>query len=129
MDSKLCNMIISRELHRRYHADTGIVFATSYPGCVADTALFRDTPPLFQSIFPWFQKHITKGYVTQALAGDRLAQVVSDEAFTASGVHWSWGNRHGATRPPFSQALSARATNDVRNARLWDMSMQAVGLA
>ena len=31
-DSKLCNMIISRELHRRFHADTGVVFNTLYPG-------------------------------------------------------------------------------------------------
>jgi protochlorophyllide reductase len=44
-DSKLCNMMMSRKLHKRYHADTGIVFNTLYPGCVADTALFRDTPP------------------------------------------------------------------------------------
>ena len=40
-DSKLCNMIMNREFHRRYHADTGVVFNTLYPGCVADTALFR----------------------------------------------------------------------------------------
>ena len=43
-DSKLCNMIISRELHRRYHDSTGVVFSTLYPGCVADTDLFRATP-------------------------------------------------------------------------------------
>ena len=85
-DSKLCNMIMSRELHRRYHASTGIVFNTLYPGCVADTALFRDTPAAFRTLFPWFQKHITKGYVTQALAGDRVAQVVADAAFAQSGV-------------------------------------------
>ena len=47
-DSKLCNMIISREMHRRWHTQTGIIFNTLYPGCVADTALFRDTPALFQ---------------------------------------------------------------------------------
>jgi protochlorophyllide reductase len=54
-DSKLCNMVVSRELHRRFHADTGIVFSTLYPGCVADTAPFQDTPKAFQTIFPWFQ--------------------------------------------------------------------------
>lgn len=59
-DSKLCNMIISRELHRRYHEKTGVIFGTVYPGCVADTALFRDTPRAFQVIFPWFQKNITR---------------------------------------------------------------------
>ena len=128
-DSKLCNMIISRELHRRFHASTGIIFNTLYPGCVADSALFRDTPELFQSVFPWFQKNITKGYVTQEMAGDRLAQVVADAVFAESGVHWSWGNRNSATRPPFSQPLSTKATNEQRNARLWALSEKAVGLA
>ena len=83
-DSKLCNMIMSRELHRRYHASTGIVFNTLYPGCVADTALFRDTPQAFRTIFPWFQKNITKGYVSQELAGERVADVVASPAFTRS---------------------------------------------
>ena len=79
-DSKLCNMIVSRELHRRYHAETGVVFSTVYPGCVADTALFRHTPAAFRRILPWFQKTIIKGYVTQALAGKRVAEVVADDA-------------------------------------------------
>jgi protochlorophyllide reductase len=76
-DSKLCNMITTQELHRRLHGDTGIVFSSLYPGCVADTPLFRNTPRAFQTIVPWFQKNITGGYVSQALAGERLAQVVA----------------------------------------------------
>lgn len=128
-DSKLCNMIMSRELHRRYNADTGIVFNTLYPGCVADTALFRDTPQAFRTIFPWFQKNITKGYVTQALAGERVAQVVADEAFAQSGVHWSWGNRQQAGRQAFAQPLSAKASDVARASRLWNLSEKLVGLA
>jgi len=127
-DSKLCNMIMSRELHRRYNVSTGIVFNTLYPGCVADTALFRDTPRAFQRIFPWFQKYITKGYVTQELSGERVAQVVADAEFMQSGVHWSWGNRQQPGRKPFAQALSERASNQERNDRLWTLSMQMVGL-
>lgn len=126
-DSKLCNMIISRELHRRYHERTGIVFNTLYPGCVADTALFRDTPPAFQRIFPWFQKHITKGYVTQELSGERVAQVVADDAFAQSGVHWSWGNRQNG-RAAFAQPLAAKAQHVARAERLWTLSEQMVGL-
>ena len=128
-DSKLCNMVISRELHRRYHAASGIVFSTLYPGCVADTALFRDTPKAFQTIFPWFQKNITKGYVTQALAGERVAQVVTDEAFARSGVHWSWGNRQKEGRQAFAQPLSAPASDAARSSRLWSLSEKLVGLA
>jgi len=127
-DSKLCNMIVSRELHRRYHDSTGIVFNTLYPGCVADTALFRDTPQAFRTIFPWFQKNITKGYVTQTLAGERVAQVVADPGFAQSGVHWSWGNRQREGREPFAQPLSAKANDHGRASRLWDYSEQMVGL-
>ncbi|CAN1571378.1 FabG Dehydrogenases with different specificities (related to short-chain alcohol dehydrogenases) [Burkholderiaceae bacterium] len=128
-DSKLCNMITSREMHRRYHDKTGIVFATVYPGCVADTALFRDTPKAFQRIFPWFQKNITKGYVTQTLAGQRVAQIVVDPAFSMSGVHWSWGNRQVAGRQAFAQPLSAKATQLQLGIRLWELSNQLVGVA
>jgi protochlorophyllide reductase len=127
-DSKLCNMIMNREFHRRYHASTAVVFNTLYPGCVADTALFRDAPKLFQRIFPWFQKHITKGYVSQPLAGERVAQVVADPEFAQSGVHWSWGNRQRAGATPFAQALSAKANNAGRAARLWELSAAMVGL-
>jgi len=121
-DSKLCNMIISRELHRREHDSSGIVFNSLYPGCVADTGLFRDAPRLFQRVFPWFQKNITKGYVSQALAGERVADVVAEPAFGRSGVHWSWGNRQHAGSTAFAQPLSAKANDAARAARLWDLS-------
>lgn len=128
-DSKLACMIMSREFHKRW-GGSGVVFNTLYPGCVADTPLFRHTPPAFQRIFPWFQKNITKGYVSQPLAGMRTAQVVADPAFASqSGVHWSWGNRQKHGRMPFAQPLSARATAEARNERLWDLTAKAVGVA
>jgi protochlorophyllide reductase len=128
-DSKLCNMITTQELHRRLHKETGIVFSSLYPGCVADTPLFRNTPRLFQKIFPWFQKNITGGYVTQALAGERVAQVVADPEFAVSGVHWSWGNRQKRGGKQFSQELSDKASNPETARKVWDYSMQLVGLA
>ena len=127
-DSKLCNMIMNREFHRRLHDKTGVVFNTLYPGCVAETALFRYAPPLFQKIFPWFQKNITKGYVSQPLAGERVAQVVADSEFAQSGVHWSWGNRQREGAQSFAQGLSAKANNTDRAARLWDISAKMVGI-
>ena len=127
-DSKLCNMITTQELHRRLHGSTGIVFSSLYPGCVADSPLFRNTPRLFQKIFPWFQKKITGGYVSQALAGERVAQVVADPAFAASGVHWSWGNRQSKEGKQFSQELSDKASNPATAAKLWETSLQLVGL-
>ena len=127
-DSKLALMIMNRELHRRFHDQTGIIFATLYPGCVADTPLFRHAPAAFRTIFPWFQKNITRGYVSQPLSGERVADVVADPRFTASGVHWSWGNRQKAGREAFSQPLSAKANNAARAARLWDLTAKLTGL-
>ncbi|MEB3235920.1 MAG: protochlorophyllide reductase [Cyanobacteriota bacterium] len=128
-DSKLCNMITTQELHRRLHSQTGIVFSSLYPGCVADTPLFRNTPRAFQTIFPWFQKNITGGYVSQALAGERVAQVVADPDFAVSGVHWSWGNRQKKGGKQFSQELSDKASNPEVAEGVWDLSLKLVGLA
>ena len=128
-DSKLCNMLTARELHRRFHDTTGIIFSSLYPGCVADTPLFRNHYPLFRTIFPWFQKNITKGYVTQELSGERVAQVVADPAFKRSGVHWSWGNRQQEGRSAFVQELSAEGSDDAKAKKLWELSEKLVGLA
>jgi protochlorophyllide reductase len=127
-DSKLCNMIATQELHQRLHQDTGITFSSLYPGCVADSPLFRHTPKAFQTIFPWFQKNITGGYVTQALAGDRVAQVVADPDFAESGVHWSWGNRQKKDGHQFSQELSDKATDPETASRVWNLSKKLVGI-
>tara|TARA_Y100001968_G_scaffold146239_1_gene133719 strand:- start:3876 stop:4889 length:1014 start_codon:yes stop_codon:yes gene_type:complete len=126
-DSKLCNMITTQELHRRFK-DSPIVFSSLYPGCVANTKLFRNTPKIFQFLFPWFQKLITGGFVSQLLAGKRVAQVVADPEFGISGVHWSWGNRQKKNRRQFSQELSSRATDPFTSKRVWDLSMRIVGL-
>ncbi|MDM7937723.1 MAG: protochlorophyllide reductase [Cyanobium sp. CZS 48M] len=127
-DSKLCNMITTQELHRRLHSSTGIIFSSLYPGCVADTPLFRNTPKAFQTIFPWFQKNITGGYVTQELAGERVAQVVADPDFAVSGAHWSWGNRQKTNGQQFIQELSEKASDPETVAKTWDLSMKLVGL-
>ncbi len=126
-DSKLCNMITTQELHRRFNSSP-ILFSSLYPGCVANTRLFRNTPKLFQWLFPWFQKLITGGFVSESLAGDRVAQVVSDPQFAISGVHWSWGNRQRKDRQQFSQELSDRVTDPTTSRKVWELSMQLVGL-
>ncbi|MFK7829935.1 MAG: protochlorophyllide reductase [Congregibacter sp.] len=125
-DSKLCTMMMSRELHARYHASTGIVFNTLYPGCVADTPLFRNAPPLFQKVFPWFQQNITRGYVSQSLSGERVADAVASPELSQSGVHWSWGNRQRAGQEAFAQGLSDKATDVRRSSELWLLSEKLV---
>ncbi|MBD2481689.1 protochlorophyllide reductase [Planktothrix sp. FACHB-1365] len=128
-DSKVCNVLTMRELHRRYHESTGITFTSLYPGCVATTALFRNHYPLFQKIFPIFQKYITGGFVTEELSGDRVAMVVADPEYKQSGVYWSWGNRQKKDRKSFVQKVSPQASDDQKAQKMWDLSAKLVGLA
>ncbi len=128
-DSKVCNILTMRELHRRYHESTGITFSSLYPGCVAETPLFRNHYPLFQKLFPLFQKYITGGYVSQDLAGERVAAVVADPEYRQSGAYWSWGNRQKKNGKSFVQQVSPQARDDERGDRMWDLSVKLVGLA
>jgi len=89
-DAKLCNMMTVLELHRRYHVETGVSFTSMYPGCIAETALFRQKRGWFRWFFPIFMKYVTGGYVSEAEAGERLAETIGAPATAKSGVYWSW---------------------------------------
>jgi protochlorophyllide reductase len=128
-DSKVCNVLTMREMHRRFHDFTGITFSSLYPGCVADTPLFRNHYPLFQKLFPIFQKYITGGYVSQELAGERVADVVAAPEFKQSGIYWSWGNRQKKNGKAFVRQVSPQARDEAKAKRMWELSEKLVGLA
>ncbi|CAB9512568.1 Protochlorophyllide reductase A, chloroplastic [Seminavis robusta] len=96
-DSKLCLMMLANFLHTKYHKTTGIAFSSMYPGCIAESPLFREKRPWFRKYFPIFMKFITGGFVGEHEAGQRLFQVVHDPRCVKSGVYWSWngGPREG----------------------------------
>jgi protochlorophyllide reductase len=121
-------MMMSREFHIRLHEATGVALPTLHRGDIADTPLLRNTPPLFQKIFPWFQKNISKGYVSQPLSGEHVARVVAEPGFAISGVHWSWCNRQTEGRKVFAQSPSGQAADPQRSRRLRDLSAGLVGL-
>mmetsp|Transcript_7963 Transcript_7963/g.11362 ORF Transcript_7963/g.11362 Transcript_7963/m.11362 type:complete len:428 (-) Transcript_7963:293-1576(-) len=143
-DSKVCNMMTVSELHRRYHEQTGIVFSSMYPGCIAETALFREKRPWFRKAFPWFMKYVTGGYVGEQEAGERLAQVIDDVNCVKSNVYWSWnggaksvgrwsqdGKPRGAGGSGgeiFENEQSDAVKNPEVARRVWESSVAAVGL-
>merc|ERR1719440_723110 len=96
-DTKLALMMSSNMLHERFHRSTGIAFSSIYPGCIAESPLFREKRPWFRKYFPIFMKYITGGFVGEQEAGQRLYQVLHDPRCTKSGVYWSWngGAREG----------------------------------
>lgn len=89
-DSKLCLMMMSNVLHSKYHKLTGIAFSSIYPGCIAESPLFREKRKWFRKYFPVFMKYITGGFVSEHEAGQRLFQVAHDPRCSKSGVYWSW---------------------------------------
>ena len=96
-DSKLCLMMLSNTLHAKYNRLTGISFSSIYPGCIAESPLFREKRQWFRQYFPVFMKFITGGFVGEEEAGQRLFQVAHDPRCNKSGVYWSWngGPREG----------------------------------
>jgi protochlorophyllide reductase len=58
-DSKLCLMMTANLLHNKYNKLTGITFSSMYPGCIAESPLFREKRPWFRKYFPVFMKFIT----------------------------------------------------------------------
>lgn len=143
-DSKVCNMMTVSELHRRYHEDTGIVFSSMYPGCIAETALFREKRPWFRKAFPWFMKYVTGGYVGEEEAGDRLAQCIDDPQCNKSDVYWSWNGgaqtigRYSPDGKPrgaggyggeiFENKQSDAVRDRPTAKKMWKYSKMAVGL-
>ena len=126
-DSKLCNMATVQELSKRYPSEN-IIINSLYPGCVADTKLFRNTPWLFRVLFPIFQKFITRGYVSQRMAGERVAQIATFKEYAKPAVHWSWGNRQETGRKAFSQKLSKRIIDPNISKQTYELTQKLVGL-
>ncbi|KXZ54842.1 hypothetical protein GPECTOR_4g914 [Gonium pectorale] len=124
-DSKVACMMTVRQMHQRFHESTGVTFASLYPGCIAETGLFREHYGLFKTLFPPFQKYVTKGYVSEEEAGRRLAQVVSDPKLDKSGAYWSWSSSTGS----FENQVSEEVADDSKASKLWDISAKLVGLS
>merc|ERR1719232_2468769 len=143
-DAKVCNMMTVSELHKRYHEKTGIVFSSMYPGCIADTALFREKRPWFRKLFPLFMKYVTGGYVGEQEAGERLAQVIGDPICAKSGVYWSWNGgaqqvgrwsedgkpkgAGGSGGEIFENEQSDRVRDAETARKMFDLSIDLVGL-
>ena len=58
-DSKLSLMMMANYLHYKYHKLTGVAFSSLYPGCIAESPLFREKRAWFRTYFPTFMKFIT----------------------------------------------------------------------
>ena len=66
--------------------------------------------------------------MSQELAGDRVAQVVTEEKYKESGAYFSWGNRQKEGRQSFVQEVSNEALDADKAKKLWELSEKLVGI-
>jgi protochlorophyllide reductase len=118
-DAKALNMMNITELDRRFHKETGVVFSSMYPGCIAETNLFREKRQWFKDFFPWFMKYVTGGYVAEVEAGERLAQVIDDPKCDKSGVYWSWNGN--------AQQVGTKSRVLNKTTGKWEWQLQGAG--
>jgi protochlorophyllide reductase len=118
-DAKALNMMTVVELHKRLHEETGISFTSMYPGCIAETNLFREKRGWFKRVFPLFMKYVTGGYVSEVEAGERLAQVIYGPQCSKSGVYWSWNGNAQMV------GLKSRVLN--KKTGKWEWQLQGAG--
>lgn len=127
-DSKVCNVLTMSEMNRRFSAD-GITVSAVFPGCIAESGLFREKRGWFRWFFPLFQKFVTKQYVSEEEAGRRVALVASDPQFGDSGNYWAWKGSYlqgtDKTRP---QAIPPTKREIEKAEDLWQLSAKLVGV-
>lgn len=127
-DSKVCNILTMKEMDRRYATD-GVVFTAIFPGCIAESELFREKRGWFRWFFPLFQKYVTKQYVSVEEAGRRVALVASDGRFGDSGTYWQWrGSYLSGIDKTAPVPIDATERESEKAEKLWDLSAKLVGI-
>ena len=154
-DSKLCNLLFTRELARRLRAAGSPVEVVAFgPGLITRTAFFRNQNPLFTALFDFAtndlfhvaesaraaaacllckQRVFTRACTTLRAqvsgGGDCLVFMATDAAVAGrSGVYYN-NDLDGTGGHRFEEtAPSAEAQRDDEAARLWALSAQLVGL-
>jgi len=133
-DSKLCNLLMAREVERRLQQQgTPLTVLAWSPGLViprSDGGFFRYSRshnPLGQALFALVARDLLRLSETPQRAGTLLAGLASTSPPQASGFQY-WSNRvlgPGRLRFEASQP-SADACSDTLARQLWDLSAQII---
>uniref|UniRef100_A0A7S0HJM0 Protochlorophyllide reductase n=1 Tax=Hanusia phi TaxID=3032 RepID=A0A7S0HJM0_9CRYP len=128
-DSKLCNVLFTRELQRRLQEKGSRVSCNCFsPGLITRTGLFRDQGGFFLSAFDFIVNNVAKVAETVSFGGDCLVTMAVSESLEGKrGVFWS-NSKPG--KHTFEEVeVSAEAKDAEKGKRLWELSEQAITLA
>jgi protochlorophyllide reductase len=135
-DSKLCNVLMAREVERRLRErGTPLPVLAWSPGLVIPRGaggFFRDSQrlnPLGQAVFAFIARDLLRVTESPERAGALLAGLATNVPEEVGGFQY-WSNRVlGPGRLRFAEAEpSAEARSDALAAELWQLSARAVGL-
>lgn len=128
-DSKVCNILTMTEMNRRFGTD-GVTFSAVFPGCIAESDLFREKRGWFRWFFPIFQKYITKQYVSVEEAGRRVALVAAEAGFEDSGRYWQWrGSYLQGTDKTSPVPIDPTEKEAGKAAQLYELSSKLVNMS
>lgn len=135
----MCNAIVMREMNKRYAEQRGIIVNAMFPGCIAESPLFRQKRDWFRWLFPLFQKYVTKQFVEEDEAGKRIADCIAKEELGVGGAYWKWNAKSGidaefelTDRNSIPAAnvvrIPAEALDEVISEQVWDLSCALTGV-
>lgn len=117
--SKLANLLFTRELQRRFEASgTAAVAAAAHPGWTATN--LQQHAPLFRMLNPFFSQGPPDGALPTLYAAT-AADVNGDDYYGPGRMFELWGSPKPAVK-------SARAQDDETAARLWAISEELTGV-
>lgn len=127
-DSKVCNILTMTEMNKRYGTD-GVTFSAVFPGCIAESELFREKRGWFRFIFPIFQRYVTKQLVSVEEAGRRVSLVAADGRFADSGRYWQWrGSYLQGTDKTTPVPIEPTEKEADKAEKLWELSAKLVNM-
>jgi len=138
-ESKVCNAIVMREMNKRFAESRGIIVNAMFPGCIAESPLFRQKRGWFRWLFPLFQKYVTKQFVEEKEAGRRIADCIDVEELGVGGAYWKWNAKSGIdaefeltdeTSTPAANVvrIPSEALDEVIAEQVWDLSCGLTGV-
>jgi protochlorophyllide reductase len=132
-DSKLCNVLFTRELQKRLESQDssrGIKVNCFNPGLIVGTGLFRDQNPLFTKVFDFAATDLLKVGEIPSWGGGCLSYVIND--VTDRGAFYSsapGSSKYGSAaygQQFAASPVSKEAQDDAKAKKLWDLTEKAL---
>merc|ERR1719262_1747169 len=117
----------SNMLHERFHRSSDISFSSIYPGCLADSPIFKEKREWFEKHFPAYMEHLTSGFIGEQEAGQRLFQVLHDPRCRKSGTHWGWNGAAQEGNSIVENEHSEKTIDKDLGLKLWKHSCEVTG--